>query len=135
MKSPLEEKRDAIRELKSKLQSNISDEGAAQRTYFEQQRLAQKAGIASVEYILKDIAIQESNHAGMFQRAITQLDREESKITAQIESDLRKWTETNLARESDRRKKEDDERKKREEEQRKRTPMSEGYHGPYRLRR
>ena len=120
MKSPLEEKRDAIKELKSKLQSNISDEGTAQRTYSDQLRLAQKAGITSVEYILKDIGIQESNHADMFKRAIVQLDREESKITTQIEAE--------------RRKKEDDDRRKREEEQR-RKPLSEGYHGAYRLRR
>lgn len=121
MKSnPMEEKRDSIKELKTKIQSNISGEGAAQRTYSEQQRLAQKAGIASVEYILKDIATQESNHAEMFRRAITQLDREESKITTQIDSE--------------RKKKEDDDRRKREDEQR-RAPLSEGYHGPYQLRR
>lgn len=122
-RNPLEEKRDAIKELKTRLQSNISGEGAAQRTYSEQQRLAQKAGIASVEYILKDIAIQESKHAEMFRRAIKELEQEESKITTQIQQ---------LA--IDERRKEDKDRRKREEEQR-RTPLSEGYHSPYKLRR
>lgn len=119
MRSPLEEKLeeklDVIKELRTKLQSNISDEGTAQRTYSDQQRLAHKAGIASVEYVLKDIAIQEANHTEMFRRAIVQLDREETNIKTQIEAE--------------RKKKEDEDHRKRA------APLSEGYHGPYRLRR
>ncbi len=105
MRSPLEEKLDVIIELRRKLQSNISDEGTAQRTYSEQQRLAKKTGKASVEYILRDIEIQESKHADQFRRAITELDQEETKIKDQIESE--------------RKKKEEEDRRKREEERRK----------------
>ena len=119
--SPMEEKRDSIKELKTKLQQNISDEDASQRTYSDQLRLAQKVGKAAVEYILKDIGLQESKHADMFRRAIKELEQEEVKITTEIEVE--------------RKKKEQDDRRKREDEQRRAPPLSEGYHGPYRLRR
>lgn len=117
MKSSLEEKLNNIRQLKSVIQTNISDESGAQKKYSEQQRLAQKAGVASVEYILKDIAIQESNHSEMFKRAIQQLEREETRITNQIETERRET-----------------ERKRIEEERRK--PLGkEGYFGPYKMKR
>jgi len=120
---PLDEKLqklEAIRELKRNIQINITDEGTAYRKYSDQLRLAQKVGKASVEFILKDISIQESKHAETFKKAITELEKEESRIMSEVESE--------------RRKKQEDDRRKREEEHRA-PPLSEGYHGPYRLRR
>ena len=96
-----EESLKLIGDLKSRIQRNINDEEQAQKTYSEQLRLAQKVGKASVEFILKDIAIQESRHAEMFRKALKELEQKESEVKKKIEE---------IKKEEDRRKKEEDQR-------------------------
>lgn len=128
----------ALKELESQISKAIPDEQEAQRMYDKMASQSDKVAsginiqshsseIRKYTSEIRGIKDQEHTHENKFremQRNINSLLMQEVN-RKNVEE--RKLTE-------ERRKKEDEDRRKREEEQRK-PPLSEGYHGPYRLRR
>jgi len=79
--------------------------------------------------MIKDIIREEAVHERKFTANLTGMQTVKQRLKEEIQKCKRDAEE-------ERRKKEDEDRRKREDEQRKRAaPLSEGYHGPYRLRR
>lgn len=110
-----------IKELKT-LKTHINDairyQQEAQQRYDKLIIQANSVGARICFNEIKETNNRERNNENSFKEMVTKLDRYINKEETRLEEQ----------------KKKDDDRKKREDEQR-RAPLSEGYHGPYRLRR
>lgn len=141
--SELTGKISVLKVFKEQINTAIRDEQEAQRIYDKMISQADKAdarvsGIIifrkeSYSSDIRGIRDQEHTHEGKFQNMLKNTEYSISAIERMLKDEQRKKDE-------ERRKKEDDDRKKREDEQRRTSRgdaanLSEGYHGPYILRR
>ncbi len=93
---------------------------------------ADKADARADSSQIRGIRDQEHDHENKFRNMLKNTEVSIVEFERRMKDEQR---QKEVQEEIERRKKEQDDRRKHEEEQRKRAPLSEGYHGPYKLRR